>query len=99
MKRDRLYLIRGSKKVEIPFTQILAVHLVYRYDFAKRHILSHLTIKYRDEFIFDNVKTLKLGVASWNPNDIAELYRYLSFFRERYRYDIKVVKSLIPFIH
>jgi len=55
--------------------------------------------KYRDAMSYSKIRSLKLRTLSWSENDIADLYRYLNLFRERYRYDVKVVKTLFTFMH
>jgi len=99
VKRDMLHLIRRDKKIEIPFSRIVAVSLVYEIRLGCAPVLSHLTIKYRDAMSYSRIRSLKLRTLSWSEDDIAEVYRYLNLFRERYRYDVKVVKTLFTFMH
>ncbi|RLF18943.1 MAG: hypothetical protein DRZ82_07420 [Thermoprotei archaeon] len=99
VKKDMLHLIRGTRKIEIPFSRIVSVNLVYEIRLGHAPVLSHLTIKYRDAMSYSKIRSLKLRTLSWSENDIADLYRYLNLFRERYRYDVKVVKTLFTFMH
>jgi len=99
IKRDTLYLISGDKRLEIPFSRIVAVSLVYERSFSRTSILSHLTIRYRDAMSYSRIRSLKLRTISWSEDDIVELYRYLNFFSRRYKYEVKVIKTVFAFMH
>ena len=98
IRRDTLYLIKGGKKLEIPFSRIVAVSLVYGGRFGIP-ILSHLTIRYRDAMSYSRIRILKLKTISWSEDDIAEVYRYLNLFSERYKYEVKVIRTMFTFMH
>ena len=99
IKRDTLYLISGDKRLEIPFSRMVAVSLVYERSFSRTSILSHLTIRYRDAMSYSRIRSLKLRTISWSEDDIVELYRYLNFFSRRYKYEVKVIKTVFAFMH
>ncbi|MCD6368769.1 MAG: hypothetical protein J7L38_03115 [Thermoproteales archaeon] len=102
VKGDTLYLTRGNKRLVIPFSRIASVHVVYAYSLTSLGLksnLHHVTIKYREDASYSKTTTLKIGVLSWGEENVSELYRYLNLLRNRYKYEVKTIKTLLPFIY
>ena len=93
VRGDTLHVVRRNTYYDIKLSDIIEVVLVYGKRMGWRPYLDHLRIKYLDD---GRVRTLKLGILSWDSEGISELYGYLNLFRGRYGYKVYVKESWLP---
>ena len=93
VRGDTLHVVRRNTYYDIKLSDIIEVALVYGKRLGRPPYLDHLRIKYLDD---GRVRTLKLGILSWDSEGISELYGYLNLFRGRYGYKVYVKESWLP---
>ena len=97
VKGDTIHILNDSKEHIINLSNIVYVVLVYTPKLTwPGWYLNHLTIRY---CINEKLRKLKLGTFSWNESSITELYEYLSMWRFKYGYEVKTIKTLLPFLY
>ena len=92
VRGDTLHVVRHNTHYDIKLSDLIEVVLIHG-KHRRRPYLDHLRIKFLDN---GKVRTLKLGIFGWDPDDISELYRYLNLFRGRYGYRVYVKERWFP---